>query len=199
MEREKLFVKQAIVVEGKYDKIHLSQFVDAVIIVTNGFQIYKNPDTAELIRHYAKKDGIIILTDSDSAGNQIRGRIRSIVPDGKIYNAYAPEIFGKEKRKAQFSSEGKLGVEGTDPTLIIEAIKRSGAVSELDTRPQGERITMQDLINDGISGGSQSREKRKKILSEISLPTNVSTKAALELLNSVLTRDGYRKLVERLF
>lgn len=199
MEREKLFVKQAIVVEGKYDKIHLSQFVDAVIIVTNGFQIYKNPDTAELIRHYAKKDGIIILTDSDSAGNQIRGRIRSIVPDGKIYNAYAPEIFGKEKRKAQFSSEGKLGVEGTDPTLIIEAIKRSGAVSELDIRPQGERITMQDLINDGISGGSQSREKRKKILSEISLPTNVSTKAALELLNSVLTRDGYRKLVERLF
>ncbi len=199
MEREKLYLKQAIVVEGKYDKIHLSQFVDAVIIVTNGFQIYKHPDTAELIRHYAKKDGIIILTDSDSAGNQIRGRIKSIVPDGKIYNAYAPEIFGKEKRKPSFSSEGKLGVEGTAPELIVEAIKRSGAVSEIDKKPEGERITMQDLLSDGITGGKQSAEKRKKILRELSLPTNVSTKGTLELLNSVLTKDGYKELVERLF
>ena len=101
MEREKIKLKQAVIVEGKYDKIHLSQLVDAVIITTNGFGIYKDSDTAELIRHYAKTTGIIILTDSDSAGNQIRGRIKSIVPEGKIYNAYVPEIFGKEKRKCK--------------------------------------------------------------------------------------------------
>ena len=109
---KKLKIPYAIVVEGKYDKIKLSSIVDAVIIVTNGFGIYKNKETAELVRYYAEKTGIVILTDSDTAGFRIRGHIKSIVPKGKIINLYSPEIFGKEKRKTEPSKEGKLGVEG---------------------------------------------------------------------------------------
>lgn len=197
MEREKIHLKQAVIVEGKYDKIHLSQFVDAVIIVTNGFGIYKDSDTAELIRHYAKTTGIIILTDSDSAGNQIRGRIKSIVPDGKIYNAYVPEIFGKEKRKTAPSKEGKLGVEGISPRLIVEALERAGIGQ--DTLQVREKITMTDFIETGLSGGKNSGNYRKKLLSHLKLPQSLTAKATLDAVNSIMSKEEFLKLASVLF
>lgn len=197
MEREKIKLKQAVIVEGKYDKIHLSQLVDAVIITTNGFGIYKDSDTAELIRHYAKTTGIIILTDSDSAGNQIRGRIKSIVPEGKIYNAYVPEIFGKEKRKASPSKEGKLGVEGISPKLIIEALERAGIGQ--DTSQEREKATMTDFINVGLSGGKNSGEARKKLLSQLGLPQSLTARATLDAVNSMMSKDEFLRLAGELF
>ena len=197
MEREKIKLKQAVVVEGKYDKIHLSQLVDAVIITTNGFGIYKDSDTAELIRHYANTTGIIILTDSDSAGNQIRGRIKSIVPEGKIYNAYVPEIFGKEKRKASPSKEGKLGVEGISPKLIIEALERAGIGQ--DTSQEREKATMTDFINVGLSGGKNSGELRKKLLSQLGLPQSLTARATLDAVNSMMSKDEFLRLAGELF
>lgn len=197
MEREKIKLKQAVIVEGKYDKIHLSQLVDAVIITTNGFGIYKDSDTAELIRHYAKTTGIIILTDSDSAGNQIRGRIKSIVPEGKIYNAYVPEIFGKEKRKASPSKEGKLGVEGISPKLIIEALERAGIGQ--DTSQEREKATMTDFIDVGLSGGKNSGELRKKLLSQLGLPQSLTARATLDAVNSMMSKDEFLRLAEELF
>ncbi|MBQ4095381.1 MAG: DUF4093 domain-containing protein [Oscillospiraceae bacterium] len=197
MEREKIKLKQAVIVEGKYDKIHLSQLVDAVIITTNGFGIYKDSDTAELIRHYAKTTGIIILTDSDSAGNQIRGRIKSIVPEGKIYNAYVPEIFGKEKRKASPSKEGKLGVEGISPKLIIEALERAGIGQ--DTSQEREKATMTDFINVGLSGGKNSGELRKKLLSQLGLPQSLTARATLDAVNSMMSKDEFLRLAGELF
>ena len=118
---EKLKISRAIIVEGKYDKIKLSSIVDGVIIVTNGFRIYKDPDKAALIRYYAQHGGIAILTDSDTAGFRIRGHIKGIVPKGDIVNVYVPEIFGKEKRKTEPSKEGLLGVEGVPADIIREA------------------------------------------------------------------------------
>lgn len=197
MERERIKLKQAVIVEGKYDKIHLSQLVDAVIITTNGFGIYKDSDTAELIRHYAKTTGIIILTDSDSAGNQIRGRIKSIVPEGKIYNAYVPEIFGKEKRKASPSKEGKLGVEGISPKLIIEALERAGIGQ--DTSQEREKATMTDFINVGLSGGKNSGELRKKLLSQLGLPQSLTARATLDAVNSMMSKDEFLRLAGELF
>lgn len=197
MERKRIKLKQAVIVEGKYDKIHLSQLVDAVIITTNGFGIYKDSDTAELIRHYAKTTGIIILTDSDSAGNQIRGRIKSIVPEGKIYNAYVPEIFGKEKRKTSPSKEGKLGVEGISPKLIIEALERAGIGQ--DTSQEREKVTMTDFINMGLSGGKNSGELRKKLLSQLGLPQSLTARATLDAVNSMMSKDEFLRLTQELF
>lgn len=195
MEREKIHIEQAIIVEGKYDKIHLSQFVDAVIIVTNGFGIYKNEDTLSLIRHYANTSGIIILTDSDNAGNQIRGKIKGVVRDGKVLNAYVPEIFGKEKRKSVPSKEGKLGVEGIRPELVIEALEKCGA--KLSHKKTGG-VTMTDFLEDGFSGGKNSTLRRKELLSKLGLPQSLSSKATLEVVNSVMSFEEYKKLAEEI-
>ena len=120
--------EQAVVVEGKYDKIRLSSLIDAVIIVTNGFGIYKNKELQSLIRFYAENQGIIVLTDSDAAGFKIRGMIKSIAAKGKIYNAYIPEILGKEKRKDKPSKEGLIGVEGMEGGIILEALGSAGVM-----------------------------------------------------------------------
>ncbi|MDE5793015.1 MAG: toprim domain-containing protein, partial [Oscillospiraceae bacterium] len=125
-----LQIKQAIIVEGKYDKIKLASLVKAVIIQTNGFQIYKNQELLELIRYYARTTGIIILTDSDRAGFQIRNYIKGAVSEGNIKNIYIPDIFGKEKRKIKQSAEGKLGVEGIDAKILREAFQKAGVLTE---------------------------------------------------------------------
>lgn len=192
-----LHIKQAVVVEGKYDKIRLSQILDAVIIVTNGFSIYKDKDTANIIRHYAKKTGIIILTDSDTAGFRIRNYIKGIVPDGDITNVFVPDVFGKEKRKDKPSKEGKLGVEGIDDKLIIEAFEKAGITGEKTAKTN--YITKQDLYDDGLFGGADSSQRRSKVLSELGLPSLMSTKSLLEILNSMLDAQGYRQLIDKLF
>ena len=122
-------IKEAVIVEGKYDKIKLSSIIDTVIITTEGFRIFKNPEKLSLIRYYAQKTGVIILTDSDSAGFKIRGFLKGAIGKGKITNVYIPDIFGKEKRKENFSAEGKLGVEGIPADIIRDAFRKAGISS----------------------------------------------------------------------
>ena len=193
---EKLKISQAIVVEGKYDKIKLSSFVDGVIIVTNGFGIYKDKEIAQLIRYYAKTKGIIVLTDSDTAGFRIRGHIKSIVPDGKIINLYAPEILGKEKRKAQPSKEGKLGVEGINVQLLRELFEKAGVVGTVaeNTDP----VTKTDFFEMGLTGHENSSILREKVLEKLGLPKLVSSKALLEIVNSQFSKDEFYDFMMKL-
>jgi len=191
-----LHIKQAIVVEGKYDKIKLSSITDAVIIVTNGFSLFKDKEKQALIRFYAQKTGIIILTDSDSAGFKIRNLIKNIAKDGNIINVYVPEIFGKEKRKAEFSKEGKLGVEGIDKDIIINALEKAGVFC--DTVSEKEKITNLDFYEDGLSGGPDSSKLRKKLLEYLDLPQLVTSKALLEIVNTMFSRDEYKEIIKKI-
>lgn len=182
-----LKINQAIVVEGKYDKIKLASVVDAVIIVTDGFRIFKDAEKLELIRYYARKTGIIILTDSDSAGRKIRGYIKGAVNDGKITNVFIPDIFGKEKRKEKPSAEGKLGVEGIDKDILIKAFEKSGICSEESGREKD--ITKFTLYELGLSGSADSRKLRENLQKSLGLPSLMSTGSLIEVLNVMMTRE----------
>lgn len=146
-------IEQAIIVEGKYDKIKVSSFIDAVIIVTNGFGIFTDREKLELIRFYAMKTGIVILTDSDKAGFAIRNHIKGAVRNGKIYNVYIPDIMGKEKRKVKPSAEGKLGVEGVEKNIILKAFEKAGILTSECEKDDTQKITKTDLYLMGLSGG----------------------------------------------
>ena len=191
-----LHINQAIVVEGKYDKIKLSTITDAVIIVTNGFSLFKDKEKQALIRFYAEKTGIIILTDSDSAGFKIRNLIKNIAKDGNIINVYVPEIFGKEKRKAEFSKEGKLGVEGIDKEIIINALEKAGVFCE--NAVIREKITNLDFYEDGLSGGPDSSNLRKKLLKYMDLPQLLSSKALLEIVNTMYSKVEYKEIITKI-
>ena len=181
-----LYTNKAIIVEGKYDKIRLSSFIDGVIITTNGFDIYKNKEKQRLIKFYAEKSGIIILTDSDRAGFQIRSFIKSFVDNDKITNVYTPDIFGKERRKDKPSKEGKLGVEGISNKILEDALKRCGALGDKKTEAL---ITVYDLYDLGLVGEQNSSSKRQSLLKALDLPVHVSTKALLEILNRTFEKD----------
>lgn len=183
-------VKQAIIVEGRYDKIKLSSLVDAVIVPTNGFGLFKDNDTAELIKTLAKKTGIIILTDSDSAGFKIRSRIRNIVKEGEIINVYIPDVFGKERRKAHAGKEGKLGVEGMSAQVLLEAFARAGVFAD-STEENRDPITKADLVELGLSGGEKAAEKRALLQRELSLPERLSANMLIEILNVMYTREQF--------
>ena len=170
-----LHIQQAIIVEGKYDKIKLSSLVKAVILQTNGFGIYKNQELLELIRYYARTTGILILTDSDRAGFQIRNYIKGAVPDGKVQHIYIPDIFGKEKRKAKPSAEGKLGVEGIDAEILREAFRKAGVLSE--EHPPSDPVTKTDLYLAGLSGMPDSAGKRREFQKMLGLPSMLSATA----------------------
>lgn len=191
-----IHLEQAIVVEGKYDKIKLSSIVDSVVIVTNGFGLYKDKEKQALIRFYAEKTGIIILTDSDTAGFRIRNLIKNIAKEGKITNVYVPELFGKEKRKDKPSKEGKLGVEGIDADIIVSAFEKAGIFGK--PSENREKITNLDLYEDGLSGGEESSIKRIKLLESLGLPKLLSTKALIEVLNAMMSKDEYKKFVEQI-
>ena len=180
-------IKEAIVVEGKYDKIKLSSILDAVIIVTDGFRIYKDREKLALIRHYAEATGIIILTDSDRAGFKIRSFIKGSVKNGKIYNVYAPDIYGKESRKEKPSAEGKLGVEGISPELLLEAFKKAG-IKASDAAPNPDPITKTDLFELGLSGGLGSSELRRDLQRRLGLPELLSANSLVEILNTMMTK-----------
>lgn len=187
-------IKQAIIVEGKYDKIKLSSLVDAVIIPTNGFGLYKDRETADLIRALAKKTGIIILTDSDSAGFMIRSRIRSIAKDGEIINVYIPDIFGKERRKAVPSKEGKLGVEGMSAEVLMQAFERAGVFAE--SAPERENpLTKAELMEKGLVGAQNSAEKRAALQKRLGLPERLSANMLLEILNTMYDREELDRLL----
>lgn len=193
---EKLKIPYAVVVEGKYDKIKLSSIIDSPIIVTNGFGIYKNSETARLIRYYAEKTGIVILTDSDTAGFRIRGHIKSIVPKGKIINLYSPEICGKEKRKIQPSKEGKLGVEGISAEKLRKLFVDSGLVN--DAKSSENPITSLDFYELKLSGNSNSTLYRKQILNAMNLPENLTAKALLEAVNARYSKEEFIQLVQKI-
>ena len=185
-------IDEAIVVEGKYDKIKLSSIVDAVIIVTNGFGIFRDAEKLELIRYYARTTCIIILTDSDSAGRRIRGYIKGAVTEGKVRCVYIPDVFGKEKRKTKPSAEGKLGVEGISVRLIEEAFAKAGVTpSERQTRGDITKLT---LYQNGLSGGRDSASLRKRLQASLGLPELMSAASLVEVLNTMLNAD---ELAER--
>lgn len=188
-------LREAVIVEGKYDKIKLASVVDAVIIVTNGFGIFKDAEKLALIRYYAKKTGIIILTDSDSAGRKIRGYIKGAVGGGSVKNVYIPDIFGKEKRKVKASAEGKLGVEGIDVRTLTEAFEKAGITASDAPEPDITKLTLFEL---GLSGGAESSQLRKRLQSSLGLPSLMSTSALTEVLGTMMTAAELRLRVEAL-
>lgn len=193
---EKLKVSQAVIVEGKYDKIKLSALLDAVIITTEGFGIFKDKHMAELIRQYARTTGIIILTDSDAAGFRIRGHIKSICPDGNITNIYIPDIFGKEKRKTEPSKEGKLGVEGIDADLLRKLFENAG-LSFFDKRTSSNILTTQDLYELGLTGTYDSSRLRRKTAELLGLPERITPKTLLEAVNSFIGPQRLSEAVQK--
>lgn len=196
---EKLTLTQAVIVEGKYDKIKLESLIDSVILTTNGFRIFKDKEMQRLIRSLAKTCGIVILTDSDAAGFQIRALLSGIVWEGELINVYIPDILGKEKRKHKPSAEGKLGVEGMELDVLREAFTRAG-ISVNGGEPEKKQpvITRLDLYNDGLCGGENSAALRRALFLALGIPQRLSTGAALPVLNQMLTKEKYRELVDEI-
>lgn len=193
---EKIKVKQAVVVEGKYDKIALKNIIEGVIITTDGFGVYRSEDKIKLIQMYAKSVGLIILTDSDTAGQQIRGRIKSIVGDAQIINVYCPVIFGKEKRKDHASKEGKLGVEGMSADVLREAFEKAGLVG--DDEIVREPVTKQDMIALGLNGSANSSQLRKKAAASLGLPEKLSSNALRDAVSTLMGREAFIKYINEL-
>lgn len=183
-----------VIVEGKYDKIALKNIVDALIITTDGFGIFKNKEKCDLIRRLARKNGVIILTDSDSAGAVIRSYIKKIVSDCEIINVYVPELRGKEKRKSKPSKSGLIGVEGMSPEIIEDALRKSGVFSV--RAEERRKITKADMFAFGLSGREDSREKRKSFLRQLGLPESLSSSAMLDVLNNSFTFEEFNKKAE---
>ena len=176
-------IREAIVVEGRYDRNTLSQIVDAPILETNGFGIFKDKKQMELLRKVAKLRGLIVFTDSDGAGFVIRNHLKSAIDGRCLKHAYIPDIPGKERRKSAPGREGKLGVEGMSPEIILEALRRAGATIEGEDAPTRNAITKQDLVELGLSGGTNSAERRQKLLWKLDLPEHMSANAMLQTLN----------------
>lgn len=192
-DNQKLKIRQAIVVEGKYDKITLSRIIDGVIVTTDGFGLYNDPEKASLIRFYAKTCGIIIMTDSDYAGQQIRGHIKSIVSEGNVINVYVPEIFGKEKRKSVYSKEGKLGVEGMSADIILSALEKAVIIGESREK---EPVTKRDFIMLGLNGSKGSADLRKRLASALELPVGLSSNALRDAVSVMFGREGFISFFE---
>lgn len=183
-------IKQAVIVEGKYDKIKLSGIIDAPIIQTDGFGIFRDKELQMMIRTLAEKRGILVLTDSDSAGFKIRSFIGSTVDKKNVINAYIPDIFGKEKRKNEPSKEGKIGVEGVSEEVIMQALANAGVLCESTFEPE-RPITKLDLYELGFSGCSDSSAKRKALLKYYSFPERLSANSLIEVLNCVTTYERF--------
>jgi len=192
-------IKECIVVEGVYDKIKLSQIVDGVIFVTNGFAIFNNKKELETIKTFAEKCGIVILTDSDAAGFKIRNYIKQAMPAGSVKHAYIPEIPGKERRKNKPGKEGILGVEGISDEIITDALKKSGCeingVSELREHIP---VTKTDLFVMGLSGGANSSGKRAELCRLLNLPGKISANMLLDSINAIMTREEFFEICDRL-
>ena len=191
MDKQKL--RQAIVVEGKYDQNTLRQIVDTAIFTTNGFADMKDPALLRLLQQAAQTTGLVILTDSDGAGFLIRNTLKSALPETGVLHAYIPDLPGKEKRKAAPGKEGLLGVEGMTPEILLKALRNAGAeFADGSTPPPArEPITKQDLFALGLSGGPESAKKRAALLKALSLPAHMSANALLQALNVLFSRDEF--------
>ena len=193
-------VKEAIIVEGKHDKIKLANFIDGLIITTDGFGIFKNKEKQLLIRHLAETRGILILTDSDGACFVIRNFLKGSVSPDKIKNAYIPDIFGKEKRKSQPSKEGKLGVEGISEEILCRAIANSGVECELNNSSKSQKeLTKTDLFEYGLTGSPNASQNRDILKKALHLPENLTSNALLDILNCTMTKNEFDNICNELF
>lgn len=189
-------IQEAILVEGRYDKNALSQIVDAPILVTNGFGILNDKAQLALVRSVAKKRGLIIFTDSDGAGFVIRNFLKGAIPAEYIKHAYIPDIPGKERRKSAPGKEGKLGVEGMTPEIILQALRRAGATFGEETAERHADIIKADMVELGLSGGSDSKEKRKALMKQLCLPEHLSSNALLQVLNMLYSKEELYQMIE---
>lgn len=190
-----LKIREAIVVEGRYDKNTLSQIVDAPIFETSGFGIFKDKKQMAFLRKVAQRRGLIVFTDPDGAGFVIRNHIKSAIDGKYLKHAYIPDIPGKERRKAAPGKEGKLGVEGMTPEIIVEALKRAGATVEGEHLESKASITKQDLMELGLSGGAGSSFLRLALLKKLDLPEHMSANAMLQALNMLYTLEELKQVV----
>ena len=192
-------IKEAVIVEGKYDKIKLSSILDTFIMSTEGFSVFKNKEKMSLIRKLAESRGVLILTDSDAAGFKIRSYIGGSLPKEQVKHVYIPDVFGKERRKTSFSVEGKLGVEGMDTDVIIKALKQAGVetlqFSQNEQTSEHKTVSITDFFEAGLSGKADSKQKRLKLLKQLDLPERLSTSSLIEVLNSVM---NYEQIIELL-
>ena len=182
-------IKEAIVVEGRYDKNALSQVVDAVILETAGFGVFKDAERLALLRRLAAQRGLIVLTDSDGAGFVIRNYLKGAIPPEQVKHAYIPDVYGKERRKRAPGKEGKLGVEGMSPEVLLQALLRAGATVEGEepAQPRGQ-LTPADLFSLGLTG-PDSAQRRTALLRKLALPEHMSAKAMLTVLNALCTPE----------
>lgn len=193
-----LKIKEAIVVEGRYDKNTLSQVVDTLILETGGFHIFKDPEQMALLRKAGERRGLIVLTDSDGAGFVIRNRIRGSIPAQYVKHAYIPDVYGKERRKRQRGKEGKLGVEGMPPQVLEEVLRRAGATFLEESAQPGQSgvpLTKADLMAAGLTGRPDSGERRLALLRKLNLPEHMSANALLQVLNGCYSRQEARAIL----
>ena len=193
-----LKLKQAVVVEGRYDKIKLSSILDATIIETSGFRIFSNEQSVEMLRVLAKRCGLIIITDSDFAGFRIRNYLKNKITEGEITHVYLPDVLGKEKRKAHPSKEGLLGLEGLSQDEILTALKNAGILDSEESQVPADRITKLDLYELGLSGHKDSKQKRLELLKALNLPSHLSANSLPDVLSSIISKDELYKLVNSL-
>ena len=195
-----LRIREAIVVEGRYDKNTLLQVVDTLILETGGFRIFKDPDQLALLRRAAEKRGLVVLTDSDGAGFVIRNHIKSVIPGSLLKHAYIPDVYGKERRKRQRGKEGKLGVEGMPPRVLEQVLRRAGATF-LDEGARSEEagppLTKADLLAAGLSGGADSGARRLALLKRLALPEHMSANGLLAVLNGCYSRGEALELLNQ--
>ena len=184
-------IEEVIVVEGRYDKNTLSQVVDATILELGGFAIFHNAQKLALLRRLAKERGIVLFTDPDGAGFVIRNRVKGAITNGRVLQAYAPDVYGKEKRKRVGGKEGKLGVEGMEPEIILDALHRAGATfAGEEAADRGEPITKADLMDKGLVGDG-SAARRAALIIALELPEHLSANALLEVLNLLYTKNEF--------
>lgn len=195
-------IKEVIVVEGRYDKNTLSQVVDATVVTLGGFAVFNDREKLSFLRRLALERGLIVLTDSDGAGFVIRNYLKGALPRDRVKQAYIPDIHGKERRKRAPGKEGKLGVEGMRPQVLLESLRRAGATF-LDEEDQStalkEPITKADLFALGLTGGTGSAARRQALLRQLDLPEHLTPNALLEALNLLYTREAFLKSAESLF
>ena len=192
-----LKVKEAVIVEGKYDKIKLSNLLDALIIETNGFSVYKDKKKLAFIKKLANERGLIVITDSDHSGFQIRNYLSSVIPKDKIKHIYIPDIYGKEKRKKEPSKEGKIGVEGINDDILLELFKKANISSQ--SIVINNPITSVDMFTLELSGTPNAKQNKKKLLKSLDLPEFLSTSSLISYINSSMTKDEFYKYCDNLF
>ena len=195
-----IHIEEAVIVEGKYDKIKLSNFLDAMIVETGGFAIYKDKKRLQFIRRLAMERGIIILTDSDHSGFQIRNYIAKGLPPQQVKHLYIPDVYGKEHRKQKPSKEGKLGVEGMRPQVILDALRRAGATfaqQDESEAPVHPVITKADFYEWGLSGRPDSTARRAAVLHALDLPAHMTANALLEFINAVGTHEQVAEIIQQ--